>query len=378
MNFNVNERFGASLRSPKLLLITTMSLAVGLGLATRAMADDVVHSFQRGISLGARFNELASVRSELIKSGARVSTSNGLYVAKLYPQSSLARAGVKAGDILVRVGGNAFRRNDSIEDFLGRLEEGTHQIEYHTPIRSRGREVYQKRESDIVLKEGVISPLTVELDDGILNVRASTDRIYISESQVGLIWTAKILRVDYEKFGEEPTDPIGRYLEIAGRPEKVSIVVDEKLVRTKIGDLDLEGNFLYILGGGETAIRLTIAGHSFNLPLLIEAIPVAEGDPKESVIEKLGFPEEQTEIPRLKTVGEWVDGIRYPKESRDSAIHWRYNKYPGAVIVIANGSVSRLLTFSESSFSSPIDGFVPSADQDARELLYEFDRLRQQ
>jgi len=147
--------------------------------------------------------------------------------------------------------------------------------------------------------------------------------------------------VGYRKPGELFADPSAGFIPVNGEAQKIKVVSsDSKLVYIH------EDGSAHFRGPGQVAVTLRVAGESISVPITIVEFPITAGmdgeglstkaSSAEDVVKRLGLPDDKTK--HRISEATVIDCIFYrPNGTYPDANwpeHWKYKKYPGAVIAI--------------------------------------------
>lgn len=174
------------------------------------------------------------------------------------------------------------------------------------------------------------------------NVR---DYLFSNEQSFGVFFP-----VGYRTANGEFADPVSGFVPVNGNPQKFQYTSSNTAIVKPYED----GGAVF-LGAGKVTITLHVAGDSIPVDLTVVELPViTSNDPEalslvrkkhattaEEALQLLGFPDEKTEH-RIGTA-QHIDGIYYdPKPNTGiHAEHWKYKKYPGAVISVATDNATK-------------------------------------
>ena len=98
---------------------------------------------------------------------------------------------------------------------------------------------------------------------------------------------------------------------------------------------------------GTVKIRATLAGRSDFFWIEVKQFPAFVGMPSGDLIETLGIPEDKRPVFASWPDNTEIDGIPYHPEAGEgliSAEHWRYDKYPNAVVAVRSGRIAAIST----------------------------------
>jgi hypothetical protein len=116
------------------------------------------------------------------------------------------------------------------------------------------------------------------------------------------------LSVSYTVNGETTHGTDG-WFKIGGKPYKLSIVTsDEKVLKKSTETL------LTPVAPGEVTVTVSLAGQTVKIPVLVVPLDIGAGESVDSVIRKIGMPDDD--------------------QYDSGAYHWKFNRYPGAVVVV--------------------------------------------
>ncbi|WP_372717339.1 SHD1 domain-containing protein [Novipirellula sp.] len=138
----------------------------------------------------------------------------------------------------------------------------------------------------------------------------------------------------------ETLRPDHDFFNVDGNPIKVTVTsIDNSIA---IDDSPTIGGFYSFKKSGKTAFVVTLGETRIEVPVEIRELPYGQYDNVDAVIKADGFPTSKARHfvswPDLET----IDDIVYkPGPGNPASIeHWRYEKYPYAVIAIRGGSVA--------------------------------------
>ncbi len=231
-----------------------------------------------------------------------------------------------------------------------RLEE----IRRKAAEEARAREV-QEREAEKLNAEyehwlrlnGLESYLTRQIGDLELAVGWKFSTVYVStngDSNEGL---GPFFNVGYMRSGVI-AEPAAGFVPVDGKPEKVIFSSSNPSIVT----VNESGNASFKAGGNVT-VTVKVASERIRIPIKVVEVPVYAGrysdqaTSAEEVIKLLGMPDEKEEHYVSWPDTELIDGIFYSADPGRITVteHWKYKKYPGAVIAIVYGKVSAVGTY---------------------------------
>jgi hypothetical protein len=152
----------------------------------------------------------------------------------------------------------------------------------------------------------------------------------------------------YREPAGEFTEPAAGFFRVDGKPQRVGFhSEDEKVVHV------YEDGSAGFPGGGKTNVVVSLAGESVKVPVTVVQLPVNSGryltgSPAEDVIRLMGLPDEKQKHYVSWPDSEIIDGIYYGSSDPRWGIateHWKYRKYPGAVIAIVANRVYAVGTY---------------------------------
>lgn len=122
------------------------------------------------------------------------------------------------------------------------------------------------------------------------------------------------------------------YFRVGGRAHKLSITSsDERVLKN-----DLSQGFLRPVEPGEVKVTVSLAGVSTSFPVTVVPLDISRDDSAESVITKYGLPDDEEMAIAVWPNSTTLHNLRYYDDlrgnSRTSATHWKFNRFPGAVI----------------------------------------------
>lgn len=213
---------------------------------------------------------------------------------------------------------------------------------------------------------GSINPV----GDGELLVGWKHSTVYISANAADLL----IYEPSYGSFfvtafreaSGQFAEPAAWSFRVNGRPEKVAFHCDdENIVR-----VHNDGSARF-KNPGRTNVRVTLAGNAVAVPITVIQLPFRSGQwefvdrsgqwefvvaslvgstPAADVIRVIGFPDEKKKHYISWPDSEIIDRIYYGSSDPRWSIateHWKFNKYPGAVIAIVANRVYAVSTYAE-------------------------------
>lgn len=222
---------------------------------------------------------------------------------------------------------------------------------------------------------GNLSPVTLKVADGELLVRFQFTTLYIPgnrhETRLGY---ARFFFVSYQASGGTvQKKPVEGYFRVNGKAEKLTVRSSNRKIlgatrdfrpgkRQMSRDLiytDDAGLSLTAVGPGVASVTVTLAGQSVSIPMKVVQLPINGGGfrdaaradeaahTKEEVIKILGLPDQRIEDYLSWPDSASVDGIYYSASDPRYGVHiehWKYNKYPGAVIAFNMSKVNAVRT----------------------------------
>lgn len=227
-----------------------------------------------------------------------------------------------------------------------------------------------------------------EAADGPLTVRAAETIIYIAKNQPSILNGGFVqIRYNGERSVEGFFDVQGeavRYLITANVPTVLQIdtpksIADEierlktkprenesdafrrtamQLLEAKLILIKQVGGLSYtFLKAGDVSIRVEVGKNHVDLPIKVVQISVSPGDESEKVVETFGLPDRKTNVYVRWPESESLDGLFYKPSASESSIsadHWKYDKYPGLVLSIRDGTLNAIATYSDSGTEADV------------------------
>ena len=158
---------------------------------------------------------------------------------------------------------------------------------------------------------------------------------------------ASILRVEtwYEVGGKTIYDTEG-FFSVDGVPSKLTLWSEDESV---VCNSSRSSVSFAPRGPGTTNIRAKLQNGEVAIPVHVVALPFAIGDSTESLIERFGIPDYglgvHVDFPDSRS----VHGIVYTWDGNNNAIHWKYSRFPGSVVVCQAHAVVNISSTLESS-----------------------------
>jgi hypothetical protein len=125
---------------------------------------------------------------------------------------------------------------------------------------------------------------------------------------------------------------------------KIALLEEQLQIEKKIGGVTFR-----FLKPGNVSIRVAVGMNKVDLPVRVIKAPIEPGDSSDQVVQTLGLPNQKSQLIVSWPRSETRDGIHYGPSASEQVLkadHWRYDKYPGLVISIVDGSVHAINSYS--------------------------------
>jgi hypothetical protein len=149
-------------------------------------------------------------------------------------------------------------------------------------------------------------------------------------------------------YAEDGVEDLGTkdWYKVNGKAHKLTVSVsNEKVIKSKFVPTILEP-----VGPGEATVTVTLAGTAVSFRVTVVPLDVALGEPEENLIKRKGLADVEIGVhvswPDSKTVHGYLYYDNLKVDNCNSGTHWKYDRYPGAVIVVKEGSVCGVSTTS--------------------------------
>jgi len=138
------------------------------------------------------------------------------------------------------------------------------------------------------------------------------------------------------------------YFDIGGRAQKIIVAAKND----GILECEPDRTWLYPREPGESDVVVRVADAEIVVPITVVKLPLKIGDSSKEVIEKLGVPDFKRHAGAAFPDSKRIHNIHY-RWNGESADHWGYKQFPGAVIVVRGGKVVNVSsTFIKGSWSA--------------------------
>ena len=191
-------------------------------------------------------------------------------------------------------------------------------------------------------RQKVTNEAVIETDTGKLEIVAEPAIIYISarrSQEFGVInRDYYLIGTTYRENGKEQLR-VGGVYNVGGKPMTLRYSVLGGRSVKMIPQSGGEPSFVFH-APGVAIINVVFAGKSAKVMVKVVQLKVKEGMSQEQVIKSLGFPNEKKHYRVSWPESKFINGIAYcPSASMGSlsGFHWRYKKYPGAVLDMSSG-----------------------------------------
>ncbi len=139
---------------------------------------------------------------------------------------------------------------------------------------------------------------------------------------------------------EENTIEENRYIEILGTKKEIKYSSNSPEIAT----VDKNGR-IHFKQSGKVIFKISIDGISILIPIQGIQLPINIGEKAETIIQKLGPPDEKIKQLLMWPDGDFVDNLFYDTTLSGKNLiieHFTYKKYPEIVLTLKNGELINL------------------------------------
>ena len=198
------------------------------------------------------------------------------------------------------------------------------------------------------------APRQALVGEGWLTVQYESCVLYLLDNKDGTYYRGGSelhLSIHHEVNGQQVFDKDG-WFQVFGKPHKLQISSNNPDVLA-IDPITQKLNFvpttLYPKRPGYAVVTVSLAAKSIKIPIWVVPLTVAFNESSDAVIQRLGMPDDTLSAFALWPNTESVHNLVYydnADHSDNSATHWKYDRFPGAVLAVRLGKVVNVSTTS--------------------------------
>ena len=324
--------------------------------------DDSPSAF---LYLGFDAKDFSELADQPPYSDLKSTKSKGIVAEFVYRDSQAYRSGLRSGDVIASAGKKPIEDKKAFEAWFADAADGQGQpivVYRHFPNQKKK---WQSATIPLsILKDPKFADATrgaksltrvqpgaapeptglqIALDERVFYIPKGRTTVELSFARITL-------------GRQEPTEGFFR---IGDKAERLRLKSDApRVVRVYgVGDEIRDGYKVtaeyapafFFAGPGTATITAEVADLAATAKITVVEIPVSISDESQTVIETLGLPDSKEDIFVEWPESEVIDNILYePRPNKlIKASHWRYAKYPGAVLSIVDGKLFKIATSSK-------------------------------
>ena len=178
-------------------------------------------------------------------------------------------------------------------------------------------------------KNGGGIAVAAKVGNGRLTVKCRFDVLWMAAS--GSRCASRIQFSTTYRTGSETTFDTNGFFNVSGEAQEIESRSADPAIASG------EGCFYGPQSLGKTDIVFTLAGQSLRIPVIVAEVPVKIGMSAKEVIQEIGLPDDKLTVMPVWPETKCVHNVWYHTRiggPDDSGEHWKYERYPGAVLVI--------------------------------------------